>query len=186
MLGETVEEIAQEKLAVAHDGSIVVLPDNIYVDLVSGHDDPRSAARAPRRRRSSVTPSLPSPVIRLPGRLERRRAEIRDGAHNPAGARWLAEQLRPERYVLVVSVLRDKDVDAMLSELAVLGDTLVATTSSNPRALPARELASRAARHFDHVEAVEAPRAAVARAHELGEPVLVTGSLYLLADLEST
>ena len=27
------------------------------------------------------------------------------------------------------------------------------------------------------------PVAALARAHELGEPVLVTGSLYLLADL---
>ena len=29
------------------------------------------------------------------------------------------------------------------------------------------------------------PTAAVRRAHELGEPVLVTGSLYLLADLEA-
>ena len=37
--------------------------------------------------------------------------------------------------------------------------------------------------HFDHVEVVHDPVAAVARAHELGEPVLVTGSLYLLADL---
>ena len=126
------------------------------------------------------------PAIRLPGRLERRTAEIRDGAHNPAGARWLADALRPERYVLVVSVLRDKDADALLSELATLGDTLVATMSSNPRSLAAGELASSAARHFEHVEAVESPHAALARAHELGEQVLVTGSLYLLADLEST
>ena len=36
VLGETLEEIAQEKLAVAHEGSIVVLPDNRYGDLVSG------------------------------------------------------------------------------------------------------------------------------------------------------
>ena len=35
------------------------------------------------------------------------------------------------------------------------------------------------------VEAVADPVAAVRRAHELGEPVLVTGSLYLLADLEA-
>jgi folylpolyglutamate synthase/dihydropteroate synthase len=33
------------------------------------------------------------------------------------------------------------------------------------------------------VEVVDDPVAAVARAHELGEPVLVTGSLYLLGDL---
>jgi hypothetical protein len=30
---------------------------------------------------------------------------------------------------------------------------------------------------------VDDPREALARAHELGEPVLVTGSLYLLGDL---
>ena len=33
------------------------------------------------------------------------------------------------------------------------------------------------------MEVVDDPVAAVARAHELGEPVLVTGSLYLLGDL---
>jgi hypothetical protein len=33
------------------------------------------------------------------------------------------------------------------------------------------------------VEAFADPVAALARAHELGEPVLVTGSLFLLADL---
>jgi hypothetical protein len=33
------------------------------------------------------------------------------------------------------------------------------------------------------VEIVDDPVAAVRRAHELGEPVLVTGSLYLLGDL---
>ena len=42
---------------------------------------------------------------------------------------------------------------------------------------------SRAEGLFPHVEAVAEPTAALARAHELGEPVLVTGSLYLLADL---
>jgi hypothetical protein len=34
------------------------------------------------------------------------------------------------------------------------------------------------------VEARDAPTEALERAHALGEPVLVTGSLYLLADLE--
>jgi hypothetical protein len=33
------------------------------------------------------------------------------------------------------------------------------------------------------VEVVDDPAGAVARAHELGEPVLVTGSLYLLGDV---
>lgn len=71
----------------------------------------------------------------------------------------------------------------MLAELAQLGSTLVATASSNARALRADELARIATRHFDRVEQVDEPVAALARAHVLGEPVLVTGSLYLLADL---
>ena len=72
----------------------------------------------------------------------------------------------------------------MLRTLARAGRRFVATTSSSARALAAADLAELADRHFDHVEVVDDPVAAVARAHELGEPVLVTGSLYLLGDLE--
>jgi dihydrofolate synthase / folylpolyglutamate synthase len=74
----------------------------------------------------------------------------------------------------------------MLEALSVLGPTLVATESRNGRALPAAELAALASAHFDLVEAEPDPRAARARAVELAGPegaVLVTGSLYLLADL---
>jgi folylpolyglutamate synthase/dihydropteroate synthase len=70
----------------------------------------------------------------------------------------------------------------MLAAFAGAGDRLVATCSSNPRALPAEELAERAGTYFAYVETVPDPHEAVARARRLG-PVLVTGSLYLLADL---
>ena len=73
----------------------------------------------------------------------------------------------------------------MLARLATFGRPFVATTSSNARSLPASVLAQHARRHFAVVEEVDDPTAAVQRAHELGEPVLVTGSLYLLADLEA-
>ena len=63
----------------------------------------------------------------------------------------------------------------MLRELRRAGSRLVATRSSSPRALPAGDVAELARAHFDHVEAVDDPGEAVARAHELGEPVLVTG-----------
>ena len=55
--------------------------------------------------------------------------------------------------------------------------------STNERALSAADLAQRAARSFTHVEPIEEPAEALAHARALGEPVLVTGSLYLLADL---
>ena len=46
-------------------------------------------------------------------------------------------------------------------------------------------LAAHAEPHFEHVEAIADPHAALARARVLGSPVLVTGSLYLLADFYS-
>lgn len=183
VLGTTTEQIATEKLAVAHGESIVVLPDNSYAHLVPGHDvrigGAREAGEAYLGR-----PVAAVPDVALPGRLERRDGEIRDGAHNPAGARWLVERLPPYDHVVVASILGDKDAAAMLAVLAVAGTRLIATTSSNARALPARELARLGEDHFATVEAIEAPASALARAHALGGPVLVTGSLYLLADLE--
>jgi folylpolyglutamate synthase/dihydropteroate synthase len=76
----------------------------------------------------------------------------------------------------------------MLEALSVLGSTLVATESTSGRALPAVELAALASAHFERVVAEPEPSAARARALELAGPggaVLVTGSLYLLADLSA-
>jgi dihydrofolate synthase/folylpolyglutamate synthase len=182
VLGETRDAIAREKLAVGGSGTIVVLPDREYEHLVTEREvrvgGSREAAEA-----FVGHPIGAQPDVRLPGRLERRVAEVRDGAHNPDGVRYLAERLPDAEHTLVVSILADKDVDEMLRELRALGSRLVATTSSSPRALPADELARLAGRYFASVEAIDDPASARARAHELGEPVLVTGSLYLLGDL---
>ena len=132
---------------------------------------------------ADVDPSALAGVA-LPGRLERRGREIRDGAHNPAGVRWLVERLPRDEYTVMASMLSDKNVDAMLAGLARVGKRFVATRSTNARALPADELAARARRWFESVESRDDPAEALAVAHALGEPVLVTGSLYLLADLE--
>jgi len=182
VLGETREQIAREKLAVAHAASVVVLPDNEFMRFV-----PLRASVAIGGAREAAEAFLGHPVraeidVALPGRLERRPGgEVWDGAHNAAGAEWLAAQLEPG-HVVCASILRDKDARAMLASFARLGRTLVATRSSSPRALPAAELAEVAGPYFDRVEVVADPAAALARARELGRP-LVTGSLYLLADL---
>ncbi|HXG77365.1 MAG TPA: Mur ligase family protein [Gaiellaceae bacterium] len=184
VLGDTEEEIAREKLAVAGPGSVVVLPDATYAHLVPGREVVLGGAREAAEAFAGH-PIAAEPDVRLPGRLELREGEIRDGAHNPHGVRYLLERLPPGEHTLVVSILADKDVEEMLRLLRRAGSRLVATRSSSARALPARELAMLAGRHFAQVEAVQDPRAALARAHELGAPVLVTGSLYLLGDLEA-
>jgi dihydrofolate synthase/folylpolyglutamate synthase len=184
VLGHTVEEIAAEKLAVVHDDdTIVVLPDDTYAWLVPRHEivlgGPREAAAA------FVGHPLDAVVeVSLPGRLEQRQGEVRDGAHTPEAVTWLLERLPPADYTVCAAILADKDVEEVVRRLSSIGSRFVATASSSSRSLSAGALAGHAARHFAHVEVVEDPAAAVRRAHELGEPVLVTGSLYLLADLE--
>lgn len=184
VLGETLEEIAAEKLAVTRPGAIAILPEARYAEQLPEGSEWRIGGA-----QEAVETFLGRAVARVamalvPGRLERRQAEVRDGAHNPDGVRWLTDRLAGERFAtLCVSIVADKDVDAMLALLRQLGDTLVTTSSSSGRALPAVELAELAAGRFTVVEAVADPVAALTRAHQLGEPVLVTGSLYLLADL---
>jgi len=194
VLGTTRGAIAAEKLAVVQPGSTVVLGEHEWEELarengaglvvVAGGSNLALAMAA-------AEAFLGRPVeghvdVRLPGRLERRSEdplEIWDGAHNLGGVGYVLARLPSARYVLVVSILADKDVDGMLAALSALGDRLVATSSSNDRSLSAADLAERASPYFSEVQAVEDPVEALAQARALGEPILVTGSLYVLADL---
>ena len=110
VLGETPEEIAREKLAVAHAARVVVLPDNTFAHLV-----PRSEVRLGGAREAAEaylgTPVAEHVEVRLPGRLERRNGLTLDGAHTPEAADWLLSHLSGDDYVLCVSILGDKDVD---------------------------------------------------------------------------
>jgi dihydrofolate synthase / folylpolyglutamate synthase len=182
VLGSTREAIAAEKLAVAAQDATVVLPDDEFRHLVPGRTVTVGGAA------EAAAAFLGRPVelaeATLPGRLEIRDGEVRDGAHTPEAADWLLERLpRPLDYVVVASILRDKDVPGILDRLARAGPTLVATASSNDRALPAETVAELARERFERVETEPDPAAALAVARTLGKPVLVTGSLYLLADL---
>jgi dihydrofolate synthase / folylpolyglutamate synthase len=181
VLGDTREQIAAEKLAVARPHATVVLPDDEFAHLVEGEVRIGGAEEAAA---AFLGERVPLAEAALPGRLEIRDGEVRDGAHTPEAVDWLLERLPPPRdYVVVASILRDKDAPAILDRLAAAGRTLVATASSNDRALPAEAVAELARGRFAAVETAADPQAALRRAHALGGPVLVTGSLYLLADL---
>jgi dihydrofolate synthase/folylpolyglutamate synthase len=181
VLGETREAIAAEKLAVAGPGATVVLPDDEFAGLAPG---PVVIGGAREAAAAFLGRSVELAEASLPGRLELRDGEVRDGAHTPEAVDWLLERL-PESggYVVVASILGDKDADGILERLARAGRTLVATRSTNPRALDAGEVAARARTWFEVVEVEPDPHEALVRARTLGRPVLVTGSLYLLADL---
>jgi dihydrofolate synthase/folylpolyglutamate synthase len=199
VLGDTREAIAREKLAVIEPGATAVLGEPEWEGLareagatsviVTGRSNlALAAAAAESFLGAQVDPSAAESVT-IPGRLERRGEsplEIWDGAHNLAGVGYVLARLPARRYVVVASILEDKDVDGMLAALSALGETFIATRSTNARALPADELAARAGRFFSETEALAQPTEALERARRLageGGAVLVTGSLYLLADL---
>ena len=193
VLGNTREAIAAEKLGepewrelAAENGAAEV--------VVTGRSNLALAVAAAESFLGRPVDPHAADDVALPGRLERRGEtplEIWDGAHNLAGIGWLLPRLPsapPVGWTVVCSILRDKRPGMMLEALSVLGPTLLATESRNGRALSAPELAALASAHFDRVDAVPDPVAARARALELTDPegaVLVTGSLYLLADLSA-
>jgi dihydrofolate synthase / folylpolyglutamate synthase len=196
-LGSTREAIAAEKLAVLAPGATLVTAEPEWepaavergagrVVVAEGNDALASEAVAALL----GGPVGSRPPVRVPGRLEQvgtRPLELWDGAHNPAGVDFLVSRL-PARddWTLVLSILSDKDVDAMLERFARLGPRLVATSSSSSRALDATELADRARRFFPEIEALDDPAAARDRGRELAGPegaVLVSGSLTLIAAL---
>ena len=201
VLGDTREAIAVEKLAVVQPGCTVVLAEQEWQELASAN----GAATVVLTARSNLALAdaaaeafLGRPVdasaaagVELPGRFERRGErplEIWDGAHNLAGLAYSLPRLPTREWVVVCSILADKRPELMLQALAALGHTLVATESSNTRALPAGELAELGRGSFRVVEVRADPVAARARGIELAGAdgaVLVTGSLYLLAELNA-
>jgi dihydrofolate synthase / folylpolyglutamate synthase len=174
VLGDTREKIAAEKLAVVSPGATVVVGEREWRGLYA-EDVGRAAAEAFLGRELDGNVE-----ISLPGRFDVIGEDVFAGAHNPAGVEWLLERLPRSDYVIVASILADKDAEAMLRLLARAGRKLVATSSRSARALPADELARAAKPFFDSVEVEPDPERAVDLAER---PVLVTGSLYLISDL---
>jgi dihydrofolate synthase/folylpolyglutamate synthase len=199
VLGETRVEIAREKLAVIPPGAVAVLGEPEWEGIareagaetviVTGRSNLALAIAAVELFIGAPVDARPAETTVVPGRLEQvgeEPLEIWDGAHNLAGVGYVLARLPARRYVVVASILRDKDADRMLAALAALGDVFVATQSTNPRALAVEDLAEAAERFFARVEVERDPAEAREQARRLAGregAVLVTGSLYLLADL---
>jgi dihydrofolate synthase / folylpolyglutamate synthase len=133
--------------------------------------------------------------VSSPGRLQLIKTEpalLLDGAHNPAGAKILANALRSEfsdkPLVGLVAVLADKDVAGLVSNLAGVFEAVVITQSSSPRSMPAAELEIIASASLGQdVASISdfklALEQAKQRAIEIGGMVVVTGSITLVGDV---
>ncbi len=76
-----------------------------------------------------------------PGRMEivsENPLILLDGAHNPAGMDMLVKTIREDfsnyRLILVLGVLKDKDIETMASTIVPISDEVIVTKSGNPRA----------------------------------------------------
>ena len=134
-----------------------------------------------------------------PGRFEIVRREptvILDAAHNPHGAKTLANTLQEEftfgRVIAVVGIFADKDAEGIFDEIKDVIDGVIVTQSSSPRAMPAGELAKIARKYieadriFIEPELRNAIKKALADAnHPMEEEsvgVLITGSVITVGE----
>lgn len=128
---------------------------------------------------------------RFPARMEvlgRDPLVIVDGAHNPDGARALAEGLKLAGDIPLVGLMgmaADKDSEGALAVLAPRFRKLICTAPDTPRALAATDLAEKA-REFCGDTAVcgsipQACAMGLAEARRLGGALIVCGSFFLAA-----
>ncbi|HLS33968.1 MAG TPA: cyanophycin synthetase, partial [Brevibacterium sp.] len=139
-----------------------------------------------------------------PGRLEVLKAEptvLVDGAHNPAGARVLADAL-DEAFELtdvtvVLAMFADKDPHGLLEHVGRFADRVIVTQTLSDRAMDATDLAVAAAEWFDEDDVIVRPtvKDALERALDLADVaeaaageraragIVVTGSVLTVAEV---
>jgi dihydrofolate synthase/folylpolyglutamate synthase len=130
--------------------------------------------------------------VEWPGRLEMVCPSPRvvlDGAHNPAGALVLKESLEKEfqyrHLVLLIGVMKDKDIKSILHLLAPLADHLILTRPHTDRAAPPTLLKKALARNGRRAEIVEDFEKAIERGLSMTQEedlLCITGSLYTVGE----
>lgn len=145
---------------------------------------------------SAIATGLQSLV--WPGRFQRIAGPggiplILDGAHNEAAAARLvqtwAEMYGEERPILLLGVLRDKDVAAICRELAPLAATFIVTPVHSVRSCAVADLAQSVREAAPGTPCLVASSAeqgllrAQNEARQSGRRVLITGSLFLVGEI---
>ena len=132
--------------------------------------------------------------VSWPGRFELLRREppfLLDGSHNAHGMRATAESLRAafpgKKWIFLLSIMADKDVEAMLDILCPLAAQAVTVAAASPRALPAGVLAEKLRARGVAAESETGVEAGLARVLALADaqnaPAAALGTLYFSGDV---
>lgn len=131
--------------------------------------------------------------VRLNARQELLRQKplvLLDGAHNLQGiealCRTIDDNLKGKKTAVVMGMLRDKDYNACIAQIAQRAGLFIAVQPPNERALPAEEAASAAKNFCSRISVrddyAQALKDAISFAEEDGA-VVICGSLYMAAGM---
>lgn len=104
-----------------------------------------------------------------------------DGAHNPDGVKALKKYIETyfDKPTAILGMMKDKDIDSVVSQIAPLFSKIYTVTVNNPRSISACELAQKAKQYCDDVTPFESVEPAIKTAKQENKDFCVCGSLYL-------
>lgn len=111
---------------------------------------------------------------------------ILDGAHNPAASRCLVETWREyfgdRRATIIFGGLRDKDLEGMVAILSTIATRFLSVPIRSQRAASTAEIQSIVPKYVSATQCDSAAQA-LQSAYHFDDPILVTGSLFLVGEL---
>ncbi|MGN0173131.1 MAG: bifunctional folylpolyglutamate synthase/dihydrofolate synthase [Acutalibacteraceae bacterium] len=107
-----------------------------------------------------------------------------DGAHNPDGVKALKAYVETyfDKPTAIIGMMKDKDIDSVLSQIAPLFSKIYTVTVNNPRSISAKELAKMAKEYCSNVFAADTVESAINKAKSENTDFCVCGSLYLCGE----
>jgi len=129
--------------------------------------------------------------VKWEGRLEKVMANpdfFIDGAHNPAGAKVLREalfNLKKRKLILIMSVMKDKDIYSILNYLAGISDVIIFTCAKIERAASAEYLEEIGKGFNKEILISEDIPSAIKKSVEISEEndiICFSGSLYAVGE----
>jgi dihydrofolate synthase / folylpolyglutamate synthase len=121
-----------------------------------------------------------------PGRFQRiGERMILDGAHNPAASKCLLETwmecIGEQKATIIFGGLRDKDLEGMILTLSTIAARFLTVPIRSQRAASPGEIQSFVPKHLSAVQCDSAAQA-LELAYRFDDPILVTGSLFLVGE----
>ena len=121
--------------------------------------------------------------------LSERPLVVVDGAHNPGAAEVLAKAVKKDfsysRLILVLGVMKDKDIKNIVKEIAGMADHIICSNPEYYRSASPEDLHRVVSAYSRRCEIIKSLPVAIAKAKKLAKPddmILITGSLFTVGE----